>query len=105
MIRLNDRYTIDAYRYCYTLYLDEGKTRTDKNGKEKKQREALGYYGTLDSAILAAFKHKASEIVGEGEKTLVQALAELRQAFCELEQQIEIAVPNVSVTITEDKDV
>lgn len=100
MIRLNDRYTIDADRYCYTLYFDEGKTRTDKHGKEKKKREALGYYGTLDKAILGAFQFEAREIVGEGEKTLSQALTELKRAFRELEEQIKIAVPNVKVEIT-----
>lgn len=99
MIRLNDRYTIDADRYCYTLYFDKGKTRTDKHGRETRQREALGYYGTLDKAILGAFQFEAREMVGEGEKTLSQALAELRRAFCELEEQIEIAVPNVKVEI------
>lgn len=100
MIRLNEKYTIDADRYCYTLYLDEGKTRTDKHGKEKKKRDALGYYGTLDKAILGAFQFEAREMVGEGEKTLTQALSELSRAFCELEEQIEIAVPNVKVEIT-----
>lgn len=99
MIRLNDRYTIDADRYCYTLYLDEGKTRTDKDGREIRQRDALGYYDSLDSALLAVFRFKAREMVGEGEKTLSQALSELRRAFCELEEQIEIAVPNVKIEI------
>lgn len=99
MIRIDEHYVIDADQYCYTLFYDTGKVKVDKDGKSRKVRDALGYYGTLDKAVQALFDLKLKEITSEGEKSLSDALTEVRGAFCELRKVIEDAIPNVEVII------
>ncbi len=99
MIRIDEHYVIDADQYCYTLFYDTGKMKVDKDGKSRKVRDVLGYYGTLGKAVQALFDLKLKEITSEGEKSLYDALTEARTAFSELVEQVKAAVPDVEVTI------
>ena len=99
MIRINECYTIDADKYCYVLYYDDGSVKIGKDGKERKDRDVLGYYGSLQNALTAIFDFKLKEITGEGEKSLCDALTEARTAFSELIGQVKAAVPDVEVTV------
>ena len=99
MIRINECYTIDADKYCYVLYYDDGSVKIGKDGKERKDRDVLGYYGSLQNALTAIFDFKLKEITGEGEKSLSDALTAVRGAFCELRKVIEDAIPNVEAKI------
>lgn len=93
MVQIGDKYSVSADAYCYTLY----RNTTTKKGKPV--RSVLGYYGTLQKALKALFDIEAREIVGSGEKTLSQALYEVRQASCELAKVIEASVPGAEVII------
>ena len=99
MIRINECYTIDADKYCYVLYYDDGSVKIGKDGKERKDRDVLGYYGSLQNALTAIFDFKLKEITSDGEKSLSDALTAVRGTFCELREVIERAIPNVEVKI------
>ena len=71
MIRINDDYVIDTGDNMNYI-LKEDKHKLDKDGNPVYV--TLGYYSRLESALLGAKSHMVHKSMGEGEKSLEEAI-------------------------------
>lgn len=75
MIRINDDYVIDVgENQSYILKEDKHK----ENKKGEHVYVTLGYYTRLESALLGAKSHMIHKSMGEGEKSLDEAIRAVR---------------------------
>lgn len=75
MIRINDDYVIDVgENQSYVVKEDKHK----ENKKGEHVYATLGYYTRLESALLGAKAHMIHKSMGEGEKSLDEAIRAVR---------------------------
>lgn len=75
MIRINDDYVIDVgENQSYVVKEDKHK----ENKKGEHVYVTLGYYTRLESALLGAKAHMIHKSMGEGEKSLDEAIRAVR---------------------------
>lgn len=75
MIRINDDYVIDVgENQSYVVKEDKHK----ENKKGEHVYVTLGYYTRLESALLGAKSHMIHKSMGEGEKSLDEAIRAVR---------------------------
>lgn len=88
MIRIDKKYVIDVDNLNYTAKIDNNKTVTDKNGKERASFTIIGYYTTLRSAVRAILEYEVKNKLSKGEKSLNEAITELDKAINKLDKVI-----------------
>ena len=69
MIHIIDDYYMDADKNCFMLHRWNGKTTTDKNGRENKANVQTMYYSTFDDFLTGVNKHMTRQAVSDS-KTL-----------------------------------
>lgn len=92
MIKVTDRFYINASSTCYTL--QEKTTIKDENSKNFGQEifREVGYYSTIDACIRGILKTTTREYVGKEEvNTLKELLTEIK-AQEELIQKFNLEV-------------
>ena len=72
MIRINDKYYIDADSKNYTL--KEKTTVTSKDGTESEVFKELGYYTTIESLFNGLLKTELREFISESDSANIEAL-------------------------------
>ena len=83
MIKINDRYYIDADEHCYML--KEARTIKDKKSKNygKSTYKTLGYHSTIDFCLNGLIKKELREFISKSEekgiKDLIQKMKELEE--------------------------
>ena len=75
MIRINDNYVVDTGDNMNYI-VKEDKHKVDKEGNPVYV--TLGYYTRLESALLGAKSHMIHKSMGEGEKSLDEAIRTVR---------------------------
>lgn len=90
MIVLIHDYVVTLSQYSYILMRD--KHKQDKNGKPIY--ETVGYYGTLESAIIAAKDHCFKERISGDVVCLAQAIDTLKQVSDEFSELIKRSIKN-----------
>lgn len=75
MIRINENYVIDTGDNMNYI-LKEDKHKIDKEGNPVYV--TLGYYSRLESALIGAKNHLIHKSMGEGEKSLYEAIRAVR---------------------------
>lgn len=88
MIRVTDDYVIDTDENSYILQQDLHTTYTDKMGKTRHNYKNIGYYTSLNNALEGLKEVFARKCIGEGEKTLSEALQSLRDINADFEKLI-----------------
>lgn len=72
MIRLDERYAIDADEACYTL--KEKKTATKKDGTKEVYYKPIGYYSSLFAALKGWYKESVRDAVRSRDMIITEAL-------------------------------
>lgn len=86
MIRVNDEFVITVNDCTYIAAVD--KHKTDKEGKP--MYKTIGYYPSVKMALKGIFKYKARIVLGEGEKTLTEAINALETIENEFEEALQV---------------
>ena len=79
-IRVTDDYIIDVDPYNYTAKVDMHKIYVDKQGNETPVYKTIGYYGDLKQAVRGCLKYDIRKSLGEGEKSLYEAVKLVNEA-------------------------
>lgn len=87
MIKINDKYYINANSHCFTLQEKVVVKNTDSNNYGKEVYNDLGYYTTLDSCLKGVLKYETRNFVGQ--KT-VNSIQELLDKLDELDMKLEL---------------
>ena len=85
MIKINEKYYIDADSNCYAL--KEKAIVTTKEGEEKEGYKDLGYYATIDGCCYGLIKRETRKFISESEeaslKELIEKVEQIEKMFKE----------------------
>lgn len=84
MIKLTDEYTVDVTVNSYILIVKRGKT---KNGDDRWN--TVGYYGSLNHAIIACINDMMRRKLMEGEYELREAIEIIREQKVMLQEMLK----------------
>ena len=95
MIRIDDNYCIKVDEFNYTLC----KVKTNLSGKNKGQEyyESVGYYRDIIQALEAYGKQIVHQALLNGNMTLSEALAGIRDSWEQVAKTIHEACPDYHV--------
>ena len=91
MVRINDDWVVDVDEYCYMLKRDLHRDTVRKTGEVEHRYKIVGYYQTLDKALIALGEQMNKETLSEGLHSLPQAvtaIAENRMRWEELVNEV-----------------
>lgn len=87
MIKINDKYYINANSHCFTLQERVVVKNTESANYGKEVYNDLGYYTTIDSCLKAVLKYETRSYVSQ--KT-INSIQELLDKLDELNMKLEL---------------
>ena len=90
MIKITDRFYIDASSNCYIL--KEKKIIQDKNSKNYGQEvfEEIGYYTSIETVVMGFIKTKTREFISKSEKNSIEDLIKEIQKTNEFIEKLDL---------------
>lgn len=88
MIVVNDRWVIDVDAYNYIVCKNKPRPK-EKNGKTYMEYPTVSYHRTLSEACKAILDEEVRISMGEGTKTLAEAVTAMREVCSEMRGLID----------------
>lgn len=86
MIKINDKYFIDADRHCYMLKALKEVRDNESKGCDEDHYEILGFYVSLESLLKGLLKKELRQYISKSNQ---DSIKDLKEKIIDLEKNIE----------------